>query len=195
MAQREIKKEVLKVGKWFYDGAPNGVLNFTEDYLKGLANNFAKSPFAPVLRSHIDLPTAERNPELIVSKNINKLQFEDNSLYAYFTADEAELDTYPDVSVQIASDMEDHKTGEVIGDVIEHIALTLNPYIKGLKPFQKLSEKSAKYLISLSEIKMDEKTKEVETTETVTEETTEKVEETEARQEWTLRINLRQPKK
>jgi hypothetical protein len=183
MAVKKIRKQVLKTGKWFYEDAPNGVLNFTSDYLKQLAENFKRSPHAPVLRSHVDNQTAERNPHLIVSKNIDVLEFADNALWAEFSADEKELEKYNDVSVAIEP-VEDHKSGEFIGDVVKHIALVLNPYIKTLDTFQQLGEKENNYLILLSEITMQDEKEKVETTEEVKqEETAETVAEAEAETE------------
>lgn len=201
---KRYKKEILRVGKWVHPAAPKGVLEVTQDMLETLKNNFAKTPFAPILRGHVSNLEAEKDPSLIVNKNISGLEVADGKLYAMMDVDEKELDKYNDVSVSIDPDYQDKETGKIIGPVLRHVAMVVNPYIKGMQGFMALSEENRNYLINLSEIvdmaktvepikeevKLEESTvveeavetqpEEVVTPEEVSEETTEKVEETPA---------------
>lgn len=145
------RKEILKTGKWQHASAPNGVLEVTKDYLQRLKDNFSYSPFAPVLRGHVDNIEAEKNPSLTLSKNIKGLDIVDDRLIAEFEVDEKELDNYNDVSVSIDPEYKNKETGQIIGPMLKHVAMVLNPYIKGLGSFTALSEND-NYLIYLSEI-------------------------------------------
>ena len=173
---KTFKKEILRVGEWKHKAAPGGVLKVTQEYLKQLADNFLKTPFVPVLRGHVSNEEAEKNPGLILNKNIKGLSIEGNSLFAEMDLDEKELEKYNDVSVGIDPDYEDHATGSKIGAVLKHVAAVMNPYIKGMGAFQELSDVNT-LLINLSEItemakEKDQKLSEVELEEVV-EETTE----------------------
>lgn len=148
------KKQILRFGKWKHANAPGGVLEITKDYGKKLINNFKRSPFSPVLRGHNE-DEAEKNPDLIVTKNIDGLKLEDDGVYAEFDMDKKELDKYNDVSVGINSNYTDKETGSFLGPVLRHIALVTNPYIKGLKTFTQLSEEKGLFNILLSEINME----------------------------------------
>lgn len=172
-------KQLLKFGKWYHDKAPNGVLKITKKYVKGLIDNFKKSPFVAVTRGHLKKGEAEKNPELIITKNIKGLEMDKEGLNAKLMLSKKELNKYNDVSIEIDPNAEDHTTKEKIGNAIRKIAMVTDPYIKGLKPFVALKEDS--YLINLSEIKamkkvkkdkvdLEEETKEEETTKSKEEE-------------------------
>lgn len=151
----KFNKQILKYGTWKHPMAPGGVLRVTENFVKQIIENFDKMPFSPVLRGHVDNEMAEANPSLIVSKNIISLEMKDDGLYATFEADKKDIDSYNDVSAGIAPNYEDHETGEIVGPVLKHIALVLDPYIKGLKTFTKLGDQDT-FNILLSDI-MDNK--------------------------------------
>jgi hypothetical protein len=175
--KRTYRKEILRAGKWIHPNAPKGILEVTTDYLKQLVDNFKVTPFVPVLRGHISNIEAEKNPSLILNKNINKLSLEGNKLFAEMEIDEKELDKYNDVSVSIDPEYVDKSTGKSIGAVLRHVAAVMNPYIKGMEGFTMLSENDKNILINLSEIQSmaDEQTPtilEVELEETKVEETT-----------------------
>lgn len=156
MAKKIFEKQILRIGEWKHKSAPGGVLRITKDYVSKLAENFKKIPTVPVYRSHIEDSEAEKNPELIVSKNIKNLGIKDDGLYAEFEIDDSEIDKYNDVSASIQPEYEDHETGNSLGPVLRHIAMVNNPYIKGLNPFVALEEGKNDYFILLSEINMEE---------------------------------------
>jgi hypothetical protein len=173
--KRLYKKEILRTGKWVHPSAPKGILEVTKEYLRELVDNFKKTPFVPVLRGHVSNIEAEKNPALILNKNINKLKVEGDKLYAEMEIDEKELDNYNDVSVSIDPEYVDKETGKNVGAVLRHVAAVVNPYIKGMEGFTMLSENDKNYLINLSEIQSmathkDPITPEVELEETKVEE-------------------------
>lgn len=156
------KKQLLKFGKLHHDKAPNGVLNITKEYVQELMDNFQHSPFVAVTRGHLKEGEAEKNPELIITKNIKGLEMDEHGLNAKLTLDSKELDKYNDVSLEIDPDAEDHTTKEKVGNAIRKIAMVTDPYVKGLKPFTALKESKNSILINLSEIMTEEKKAEVE---------------------------------
>lgn len=165
-AKRPFKKEVLKVGEWNYKGAPGGKLKFTREKLQTFAENFKKhNPFIPVIRGHQPQKRVEENPNLIIASNILDMQVEGDSLFATWEMEPEEAEKYADISVSIQPDYEDHRTGEQVGDIIEHIAMVVSPYLKNLSSFVPLGERAHEpYLICLSEITMSEESNKVEET-------------------------------
>lgn len=164
--KKVIEKQVLRIGKWKHFKAPNGILEVTKDYITKLADNFkrAASP-VPVLRGHQDNEEAEKNTDLIISKNIKDVNVKEDGLYVTMEIDSDELEKYNDVSLSINPNYENHETGEKLGDIISHVAMVINPYIKNLKPFIPLKEEKGNYNILLSEILMSDEIKPSETTE------------------------------
>lgn len=158
-----ISKQILKPGKWVHPQAPNGKLEITKQKLRQLKDNFEKVyNTVPVLRSHVDNSDAEKNPDLIINKNIKKLDLKDDGLYALFEIEEKDLEKYNDVSAGLTTNYIDKETGREVGPVLKHVALVLSPYIKKLNPFTELSERDDSYLISLSDIMADKKSKKTE---------------------------------
>ena len=174
--KKNIKKEVLRIGRWFHPNAPKGVLDITAEKLNEIVANFQVSPFVPVFRGHVDNTEAEKDTNLIISKNVKSLSTDGKKLFAEFEADEKELEKYNDVSARIDPVYVNKETGKSVGAVLSHIAMVLNPYIKGMGDFTMLSENDKNYLINLSEIqsmadKQDPITPEVELEEAKVEET------------------------
>jgi hypothetical protein len=160
--RKSFEKQILRIGEWNHPSAPGGKLKISKDYAKQLVSNFSYSPHVPVTRGHVTYDEADKNPNLVITKNIQELKLKEDGVYARFEVDAAEVDTYNDVSASIDPDYEDHESGKKIGPILKHIAFVQVPYIKKLNPFVALSEKQ-NYLISLSEISMsDEPIKETE---------------------------------
>lgn len=153
------KKQLLRFGKWIHKKAPDGVLNITKDFCQKLVDNYKLSPFAPITRGHVESEELEKNPTLILNKNISGLEMDEKGLNAVMELDKEELDKYNDVSVSLDLNGEDHTTGKGIGPVLKHVALVTNPYIKGLEAFMPLHEVKDNLLINLSEITEMEETK------------------------------------
>lgn len=177
--KKTVEKQILRYGEWNHPHAKNGKLSITKDYVSQIIKNFTHTPFVPVLRGHVDNSEAEKNPDLVVSKNIKELKADEKGLNAVFEIEESELEKYNDVSASIDESYENHETGNVIGATLKHIALVIDPYMKGLNHFVPLQDKM-NYLIHLSEITMakEEKTPEVETVANLEEVKEEVVEET-----------------
>lgn len=151
-----VEKHILGIGEWKHPSAPNGVLTISKEYAQKLVDNFNKTPFVPVLRGHVPNSEAEKDSNLVITKNIKGLRLGDDGVHATFEVDKKELDFYNDVSASIDPDYEDHESGLKLGPVLKHIAFVLDPYMKKLKTFVPLSE-NEDYIIYLSEIKMADK--------------------------------------
>lgn len=164
------KKQVLRYGKWKHPSAKNGVLNITKGYIKTIANNFKRSPFAPVVRGHNADHALETNPQLIINKNIKGLEIDDKGLNAIMDIEDKELEKYNDVSVSIDPNYTDHETGKFVGPLLKHVAMVVNPYIKGLNPFIAMGE-DTNLIINLSEIMTNTKSTDVNLEDTASEET------------------------
>jgi hypothetical protein len=158
---KDIKKQLLRFGKWNYGDRE---LVVDEKLANQLVKNFKEhTPFAPVIRGHHPQNIVEKNPDLVVSKNIKDIEVDDEGVNVVFEAEEKELEKYNDVSASFTTNYENHETGENIGAVLEHVALVVNPYIKGLKDFKLLSEiEDDHYIIYLSEIMAEKDIKKIE---------------------------------
>lgn len=197
MAKKIIEKQILRMGMWHHPNAPNGEFKIDKDFCSKIVQNYSVTPFAPVLRGHVENKDAEANPYLIVSKNILGLEARDDGLWGKMELDETELEKYNDVSARIKPAYVDRETGKDIGPVLEHVALVLNPFIKKLKPFAEINaSENNSYIINLSDISnMSEEDKKETTTvekedvntekatETVAEKAEEKTEVTEKKEE------------
>ena len=147
---KTIKKQILRYGEWDHEDAPDGKLVIDKSFAKKLVNNFKKIPFAPVIRGH-DEDAAEKNTELIVSKNVDSLEFDDNGVNAVMKIDPKEIEKYNDVSAAMDMEYTDHESGKFLGPVLRHVAMVMNPYLKGLNPFAVLGD-SNNLIINLSDI-------------------------------------------
>ncbi len=169
-----VEKEILRIGQWKHPQAPNGILDIDEAYLKEIAENFIKSKNpVPVYRGHRDMKEVEANTDLIIAKNITNLTLKGDALVAQMAIDEKELEKYNDVSASIDPFYTDPETGVMLGKVVDHIAFTMNPYIKDLEGFVKLSNpKHFNILLSARMETKPEETKEEVKTEVKTDEVT-----------------------
>lgn len=158
MSKKLITRRVLREGKWFHPQAPKGILEITKDYLVTLKDNFKSNPYVPVYRGHVSDAEAERDPKLIISKNIKDLEVKEDGLYASMEVNEEDIDKYNDLSAGIDNQYVNNETGALLGATLRHIAFTVSPYIKQLNPLG-LAEKQAKYLIYLSDIQPMDKEK------------------------------------
>lgn len=195
LSDKRYRKQILRLGEWRHSTARDGVLSVTKEKALRMVENFKNKVIenVPVLRGHHTQAQAEANPHLIAGY-VEDLELADDGVYAVLNLeDEATQEVgkkYKNVSAAIDESYQDHESGSLMGEVIRHIALVTEPYIKKLDPnFIALSEGSTLLInqtIMASEKDQVEKTdEEVETTEEVateeattetTEETTETVE-------------------
>ena len=80
----------------------------------------------------------DKNPDLVAGY-VEDLALEDDGVYAIIKTVDDDADTeiarkYKNVSASIDSNYQNHETGDWVGWVMRHLALTVEPYIKSLNP-------------------------------------------------------------
>lgn len=153
LGEKMFKKQVLRYGKWNYNGSDFVV---DENLVDTLISNFQNGVWQniPVTRGHKENEVLEEHPEYVVSY-VKALEKDSNGLNMVFTVDDEEsadevIKKYRDVSAGILDGYEDHETGQNKGSVLTHIALVVEPYIKKLAPFIQLGEKNRAEVIELT---------------------------------------------
>ena len=140
------KKQILRVGDWIYG---DGKLEVTKDYLKQIAENFKKgvleNVFVPLTHSDDPRDNTGDVKEVEVSKDGKTLE-------AVLSVDDNAAQLIRDkkvkgVSCSIEENYMDKEKKKNVGSVLRHVALVLEPYIKGLAPFEQLSDKQANYVV------------------------------------------------
>lgn len=165
LEDKKFRKQVLRYGKWNYG---QGVFEVTRDLVSQLVRNWKNKVWQniPVTRGHQDNQALEEKPELVAGYVVDLEQTE-NGLDAIIELENGEEigKKYKDVSAGILESYEDHEKGINMGSVLTHIAVVVEPYIKGLLPFVALSDKKKINLIHLANNLSDEpmaKTDEIE---------------------------------
>lgn len=164
---RTYRKRILRYGKWSHKAAPDGVLAVDESYGKKLVNNFTGKVFDAVkaVKGH---PKTEA--EAIANAAGDVVALDDlggadgPGVYATVTVPEdvsAEIDSGAIVgcSAGIIPSYADHELDGKgsVGPVLEHLAFTNTPYIKGLGGFSPvhLADSGDSVLLSLPNDKDD----------------------------------------
>lgn len=155
------KKQILRVGDWLYG---DGKFEVTTDYLKKVAENFKKgvieNVFVPLTHSDDPRDNTGDVKEVEVSKDGKALE-------AVLSVDDSAAKLIKDkkvkgVSCSIEENYMDKEKKITVGSVLRHVALVMEPYIKGLAPFEQLADKSKQYIVLSDESKpidSDEKKK------------------------------------
>lgn len=134
-------KQIVKFGNWVDQWNPNATFKLDKAWAETVVANFESKVVGRVAvpLSHTDLP--EFNAGEVLS-----LEIKNDGLYAVLeirdqpTADKILNDTIWDVSISFDWEYVDKKTGDEVGPTLLHVALVNNPYLKGMKPFEALSE-------------------------------------------------------
>lgn len=157
------RKRILRYGKWSHDAAPDGVLDVDESYGQKLVRNFADKVFDSV-------QTIKGHPK----NDAERIAFAAGQVVALDDAGgEDGPGVYATIQVPDAVDQEiaegkvlgcsagiipnyaDHELGGKgnVGPVLEHLALTNTPYIKGLGGFSPvhLAANTPSVLLSLGD--------------------------------------------
>jgi hypothetical protein len=142
---RTFRKRLLRPGKWAHTAAPGGVLNVDAAYMQALADNFSAGVWDTV---HVPFghPKDEKDAVLSNAGQVTALEVGEDGLYGILDIDPAHADKIGSlvkgVSCGILPDYTDHEVdgrGNV-GPVLAHVALTNEPYIKGLGDFTPVSD-------------------------------------------------------
>lgn len=138
---RTFRKRILRYGKWSHPNAPGGVLDVDLAYGQKLAANFANGVWdaSPVTLGH---PTTEAEAVKNATGGVQALEADADGVWATFsvnapTADKIDAKEIIGCSAGLIPSYVDHEVGGKgdVGPVLEHLALTNRPYIKGLGDF------------------------------------------------------------
>lgn len=151
------RKRILRYGAWNHKSAPGGVLKVDRAYGDALAANFAGQVLdgVKIVKGH---PASEAEALSLAAGDILGVEATDDGVYAILqpSADAAAAIDAGDIvgcSAGILPDYTDHEVGGrgAVGPVLEHLALTNTPYIKGLGAFSPvhLAEDSPIVVLSL----------------------------------------------
>lgn len=155
---RTFRKRILRYGAWSHNNAPGKVLRVDRPYGERLAQNFAAKVFDAVkaVKGH---PKNDAERIALAAGDVVGIEAADDGVYATVTVPEdvaAEIEAGKIVgcSAGIVPDYTDHEIGGAgnVGPVLDHLAFTNNPYIKGLGGFDPvhLAEHSQIVFLSLT---------------------------------------------
>lgn len=136
------RKQIVRFGKWVNPLFPVEQMVLDEKWAQEIVDNFNAKVIdrVPVPLDHTD--QVDRNAGEVVRLEIIK----GDGLYAYMdirrpeTVLEIEDGLIFDVSVSFDWNYQDTKDGTEHGATLFHVALVNNPYLKGMKPFEKVVE-------------------------------------------------------
>lgn len=139
---RTWRKRILRYGQWRHRGAPGGVLKVDANFIDRVVANFNERVwdhvYVPLGHPQDDAASVKENTgEVIALEHV-----EDDGLYALMEVAE---DVAPKLGKEIKGasaglllGYQDHEVGGRgnVGPVLSHVALTNEPYIKGLGDFE-----------------------------------------------------------
>lgn len=153
---RTFRKRILRYGRWAHKNAPGGVLTVDREYADKLVDNFNSGVW-----DHVTLPYGHPKGEAEGAVNSAgeavALEATDDGVWATlaFTDDDAKNigKKVRGCSAGIISNYTDHEIGGrgEVGPVLAHIALTNEPYIKGLGDFAPVQLSEDATVLYLSE--------------------------------------------
>lgn len=124
---------------------------------------------APLGHPQTDAELADQNRGELMS-----VEAGDDGLYGVIevrdqdTAGKIESGLIPDVSIAFDDDYQDKKTGEWIGPTLKHVGLVVNPYLKGMTPFEPaLSDSAGAAVLFSDSVSTNNNEEEQETMDTV----------------------------
>lgn len=158
---RTFRKRILRFGRWAHPSAPGGVLDVNLSYAQKLAQNFNDKVW-----DHVTLPyghpKSEQESAVNSAGEVIALAVESvgdpavDGVWATCLFDAEHADKVgtkvKGCSAGIIPDYVDHEIGGkgTVGPVLAHLALTNEPYIKGLGEFSPVELSEDVYVLSLS---------------------------------------------
>ena len=152
MVGTEFRKQVVKFGEWVNPMFPIESMTLDEAWAQQVVDNFNAKVVdrVPVPLDHTD--EVEANTGEVMSLEIVK----GDGLYAVMeirrpeVVDDINNGLIFDVSISFDWNYVDTAEGDEHGPVLLHVALVNNPYLKGMKPFEQLSEAVKSFSRNLS---------------------------------------------
>ena len=139
LSRRLFRKQILRYGKWSHPAAPGGVLNVTKEFVTKIADNFKRG-----VRDNVPIPLGHEMDAISSVGKVVGLEVDENGLWGIHEIEDAEAadkigKVWTGTSAFIDLNAEDKETGEKLGPVLVHNAITNAPYIKGLAPFESVA--------------------------------------------------------
>ncbi len=128
------RKQILRLGEWKHKKAPGGVLDVTKEMVAEIVKNFKAG-----VRDDVPVPMGHDRDALTSVGKVIGLEQREDGLYGIHEIDDPEGKvgkTLTGTSALIALNYEDSESGEQLGAVLIHNALTNAPHMKGLAPFE-----------------------------------------------------------
>lgn len=138
------KKQILPARKIRYKGRD---LNFDRRYFTELSNSFKRRAFDQVPAQIADAANKHNNDPRNTGGELVDLAVESDGLYGIFRPNEdgeAVLRKNPKIGVS-ARILEGYQRsdGATFGKALQHVLLTVDPHVNGMKPWEKIAELSA----------------------------------------------------
>lgn len=138
------RKQILPIRKISYKGRQ---LDFNRKYLTELANSFKRRAFDQVTAQIADANNKHNNDPRNTGGELVDVQLASDGLYGIFRPNEegeAVLRQNPKIGVS-ARILEGYQRsdGATFGKAMQHVLLTVDPHVTGMKPWEKVQELSA----------------------------------------------------
>jgi len=133
------RKQILRYGTWKHSAAPNGKLEVTKDLVGEIVTNFNAG-----VRDEVPVPLGHERDAISSIGQIVGLEQDDEGLWGFHEiADEDHAAKLGSVwngsSALIELDSVNRETGEKLGAVLIHNAITNAPVIQDLAPFESVA--------------------------------------------------------
>ena len=133
---RVFRKQLLRYGKWEHPAAPGGVLNVTRDLLERIAENFRRRVVDTVA-----VPLGHDVDGVTSIGEVVHVEVDDDGLWGVHVIERPEDAerigrTWKGSSALVHLDWKDRETGERVGPVLLHNAVTNLPVVNRLAPFE-----------------------------------------------------------
>ncbi|QNK82590.1 phage protease [Nakamurella sp. PAMC28650] len=152
---RRYRKQLVKFGTFVNPNKTGNKMTLDRTWAETIVENFKNKVLNRV-------PVAEGHPkdsgELLTKTrgDLSALSIEDDGLYGELeikspeTVKGIEDDLIYDVSVSFDPDYTDKASGAQVGPALLHVGLVNDPYLKGMQPFQSLSDRANVIMLSES---------------------------------------------
>lgn len=159
LSARRFRKQILRYGSWVHPKAPGGKLMVTKALVKQIVDNFHRG-----VRDNVPIPLGHEVDAISSIGQVIALEMDDAGLWGIHEIKDEDAAkkigaTWTGSSAFIDMNAVDKETGESLGAVLVHNAITNAPYIKDLAPFEAVAlgeDADDAVVIALQEAKQGE---------------------------------------
>lgn len=152
---RRYRKQLVKFGAWVNPHDPRKKMVLDKSWAAQVVQNFKDKVLnkVPVVEGH-----PKTSGDLLAATRgwIGGLSIEDDGIWGQMgivasdTAEKIDNGLFDDVSISFDPDYLDKLTGKNVGPVLLHVGIVNDPYLKGMKPFEALADKTKVIMLSES---------------------------------------------